>query len=48
MMHFIGYDSIKTVDLYLFTFKLHNNAASIQKNQGNKSHHVIVALLILL
>ena len=27
---------------------LHNNTASIQKNQGNKSHRVTVALLILL
>ena len=26
----------------------HNNAASIQKNRGDKSHHVNVALLILL
>ena len=48
MMHFIGYDSIKLVHLYLSLSNSHNNAASIQKNQGDESHHVNVALLILL
>ena len=47
-MQFIGYDSIKLVDLYLIAFKSHNNAASIQKNKGDESHHVNVVLLILL
>ena len=39
---------LKLVDSYLIAFKFANNAASIQKNSGDKSHHVIVALLILL
>ena len=45
-MHIIGYDSIKTRILSLSNS--HNNAASIQKNWGDESHHVNVALLILL
>ena len=32
---------LKLVDLYAFNG--HNNAASIQKNRGDKSHHVNVA-----
>ena len=36
--------SLKVVDPYLIAFRLHNNVASIQKNRGNKWHHIIAAL----
>ena len=47
-MQFIGYDSINSLIYILSLSNLHNNAASIQKNQGDESHHVNVTLLILL
>ena len=47
-MQFIGYDSIKLVIYILSLSTVHSNAASIQMNHGDKSHHVNVALLILL
>ena len=49
-MRFIGYNSIQTCfDSYhiLLLSNLHNNVAPIQKNQGDKLHHVIVALIAL-
>ena len=49
-MQFIGYDSIilSLSAIYILSLSAaHNNAASIQKNRGDKSHHVNVALLIL-
>ena len=41
-MRIIGYDFIQTRRLSLSNS--HSNVASIQKNQGDKSHRVIVAL----
>ena len=41
-MRFIGYDSIQTHILSLSNLH-NNNVASIQKNQDDKSHCVIVA-----
>ena len=41
-MRFIGYDSIQTRILSLSNS--HSNVATVQKNRGDKSHRVIVAL----
>ena len=48
MMQFISTILLKLIDYILSLSNSHNNAASIQKNRGDKSHCVIVALLILL
>ena len=42
-MRFIGWDSIQT-RWNLSLSNSHNDVASIQKNRGDKSHRVIVAL----
>ena len=47
-MQFIGHDSINSLIYILSLSNSHSKAASIQKNWGDKSHHVNVALLILL
>ena len=43
-MRFIGCDSFKLVDSFLLLSNSHNNVGSVQKNRGDKSHYVIVAL----
>ena len=44
-MQFIGYDSIQISFIHILLLSnLYNNIASIQKNRGNKSHCVVVAL----
>ena len=48
MMQFINYNSFNSLIFILSLLNSHNNAASIQKNWGDKLHHVNVALLILL
>ena len=48
MMPFIGFDSIKTRKTHMLSLSnSHNSTVSMQKNRGDKSHRVIVALLIL-
>ena len=44
-MRFVGYVSTETRWFISYRFQIsHNNIASLQKNRGDKSHLVIVAL----
>ena len=48
-MRFIGYDSIKTRKTHvLLLSNSHNSTVSMQKNRGDVSHCVIVALSVLI
>ena len=48
-MRFIGYDSIKTRKTHvLLLSNSHNSTVSMQKNRGDVSHYVIVALSVLI